>query len=743
MTRCQPDAALASMIAKIYMTHEAHMKALDTVHALSQPAVVSAHEFTITSMLKLCTLLRTSTALEVGKSLFNKCDNRKREDAGVVSAMVQLYVKCGQAEEAIRLWEEWQQLGRNPNEILYICVISACASVGKDALSVGQRLYAKLAGGTHKMRTYNIQLLNAMLNMFLKCGDAEMMLKVLEEVGQDHTWDKFTYSIVSRACAELGPPALHHMANLYHNIQQENMVLDDTLQNSLISAFSKCGDPSTALKIGKEILQHNSHQTLSATTYTCILGAAAGVGNLDALNVGKEIFKKTVRLYPTDVKLATALINMFAKCGLPETSLDIWRNVSNRGMKGSPVMYVGVLTACRALGRSALSSVETLLSEYRLLKEKEGTVVHSLMRYFAGIGNLDMVNDLWKEFFGHSNSINVNSRLCLLNIYIELSQPMEAIATWKRWREAGVECNDRVTLICVLSACVGVGAPSLDVGKEVHALVENSTFTNDVVVVTALINMYCKCGEPLQMIPLWERLRSVSSYSAITCVCVLTACAALGTPAALSVGQQVHTLLSQQSDIVVDVVLMTALISMYAKCGDPQTALQVWRDLTSYGVPSNEHTYITLLSIFASTPTRTKESMDIAEYVTQWMKSGGVGAEHSVALETALLNMHTKSGEMEAAEFLFKDIKERRGGAHLQCWTIMIGAYGSMMQGNKAVQLFEQMIGSGVNPDSVTFVTLLAACVDSGLVDTANNFIKVMEQQYNIFPEKKKKKKIS
>lgn len=55
-------------------------------------------------------------------------------------------------------------------------------------------------------------------------------------------------------------------------------------------------------------------------------------------------------------------------------------------------MYVSVLTACRLLGQRALSSVATILGDYRLIREKETTdnnVVHSLLWYYACIGDID------------------------------------------------------------------------------------------------------------------------------------------------------------------------------------------------------------------------------------------------------------------------------------------------------------------------------------------------------------------
>lgn len=49
--------------------------------------------------------------------------------------------------------------------------------------------------------------------------------------------------------------------------------------------------------------------------------------------------------------------------------------------------------------------------------------------------------------------------------------------------------------------------------------------------------------------------------------------------------------------------------------------------------------------------------------------------------------MYAKVGEINEADALFEDIKERRGVPQLECWTIMMGAYGSMLQGDQYVFL--------------------------------------------------------
>lgn len=695
---------LVSLLAKLYANHGRNERALDVLRALPAQAVIGSHPFTISSMIQVCSLVHTPGALDVGKSIFHTYD--KRSDVGVVSAMIQLYVKCSHAQEALDVWEEWQKTSGSANEVLYASVLSACASLGRRGLTVGQQVHARIMNDG-LLEKCSIQLVNILFNMYVKCGDPAMVFSLLESVGH-HKFDKFTYSTLLHACTEVSVDALHHTLAIHARIQNEKVQLDEALLNALMTAYTKCGEPSLALQLGKEAL-HNS--SLSATTYTCILAATAAVGE-DAFMMGEDIFGRIAQSYHTDIKLAGALINMFAKCGKPEKALSIWQHVRNAGMTSTPVVYISALTACRALGQAAFVIVEQILLEYRELRKRgiaDSAIVHSLLQYYARIRVVTAVRNIWNEFFGQSKEIGANSQACLLNTYIELTQPTEAIATWKHWRKMGLASVDRVPLICVLTACSNVGARALEVGKEVHALANSSEFSNDVTIVTALINMYCKCGEPLSMFPLWEKLCTLRTYNAITCICVLTACAALGTPGALAVGKQVHSLLLQKQDIKVDVVLMTALINMYTKCNAPGEAVNAWRDMTSHGVISNEHTYVALLSAFAAYPAQTDERKVVVQKVRKWLERGGVeNSETRIALETALLNVYAKSGEIEEAEHFFAKMKER-GIPHLENWTVMLGAYGSMLQGQKAVALFEQMVNRIFLLSPLSFSSLFAS----------------------------------
>ncbi|TXG59678.1 hypothetical protein EZV62_014251 [Acer yangbiense] len=84
-----------------------------------------------------------------------------------------------------------------------------------------------------------------------------------------------------------------------------------------------------------------------------------------------------------------------------------------------------------------------------------------------------------------------------------------------------------------------------------------------------------------------------------------------------------------------------------------------------------------------------------------------------------LLDMYAKCGIILNARSLFDGIVQKDVS-----WTSMIDAYGSHGCGPEALELFRKMDeeGSGVLPNSVTFLAVLSACAHSGLVDQAREY---------------------
>ena len=76
--------------------------------------------------------------------------------------------------------------------------------------------------------------------------------------------------------------------------------------------------------------------------------------------------------------------------------------------------------------------------------------------------------------------------------YVENGLSDQAIECFKKMADEGVS-PDALTYVSTLKACASIG--SLDVGEELHAKVsEQGILKKNIVVATALIDMYAKCG---------------------------------------------------------------------------------------------------------------------------------------------------------------------------------------------------------------------------------------------------------
>ncbi|CAN6226260.1 unnamed protein product [Urochloa humidicola] len=98
---------------------------------------------------------------------------------------------------------------------------------------------------------------------------------------------------------------------------------------------------------------------------------------------------------------------------------------------------------------------------------------------------------------------------------------------------------------------------------------------------SSMMSAYAKSRRSKEALELWQEMRAACvAPDCITMVSVLSACGDMG---ALAVGAEVHQFV-ESNGIEVDVKLGTALIDMYAKCGDIDNSLRVFHSMTAKDV---------------------------------------------------------------------------------------------------------------------------------------------------------------
>jgi pentatricopeptide repeat protein len=141
------------------------------------------------------------------------------------------------------------------------------------------------------------------------------------------------------------------------------------------------------------------------------------------------------------------------------------------------------------------------------------------------------------------------------------------------------------------------------------------------------------------------------------------------------------------------------MILGHVKCGQGQKALELFRQMQQEGVRPDSFTFVAVLNACAST-VAIEEGRSAHKQIIQ------SGWDSDVIVGNSLVDMYAKCGSMDDAWRVFSKMPSR----DVVTWTTMISGHVTCGEGQKALELFQQMQQEGLQPDSFTFVAVLNAC---------------------------------
>ncbi|KAI5073975.1 hypothetical protein GOP47_0011988, partial [Adiantum capillus-veneris] len=394
------------------------------------------------------------------------------------------------------------------------------------------------------------------------------------------------------------------------------------------------------------------------------------------------------------------------------------------------------------------------------LHEKNHYISSALISMYAKCGALEKAQEVFDELPDR----NVVSWNALIAGYVQHGQGGRAMKCFEQMNR-GACSPDRVTLSCILRACGSLGA--LDKGQEIHTQIASEhLFEKDVLVSTALVDMYAKCGSlgkaqevfnelPVRNVVSWTAL--IAGYAqhkhgkealyyfeqmqhagvppnAVTFACVLKACGSVG---ALQKGEEIHGQIVKNLLLDKHVVVANAVIDMYAKCGALEKARDVFdklivRDIISWNALITGYTQQghgeEALKCFDQMLSD-GFSPDATTYAGILKACGSIGAldkgqeihghlmrqcllEKNAVVANALVDMYAKCGALEKAEEFIHEVQTR----DIVAWTALIAGYVQHGRSDEALNCYEQLQLKGLFPDAITFACILKACGNTGFV---------------------------
>ncbi|XP_013588471.1 PREDICTED: pentatricopeptide repeat-containing protein At2g33760-like [Brassica oleracea var. oleracea] len=222
------------------------------------------------------------------------------------------------------------------------------------------------------------------------------------------------------------------------------------------------------------------------------------------------------------------------------------------------------------------------------------------------------------------------------------------------------------------------------VGRLIHKVALKSGMDSDCYVCAALVDMYAKCGEIGDACKLFDEMPKR------------------------------------------DLVTWTVMIGACADSGKPDESWVLFERMRNEGIVPDRAAVVTIVNACAKLGALHK-AVILHDYIR--LMNFPVG----VILGTALIDMHAKCGNLDAAREMFDSMKER----NVISWSAMIAAYGYHGKATMALELFDVMVGDGrLPPNEITFVSLLNACSHAGFVKEGLEIFDLMTK-YGVRPNVK------
>ncbi|XP_057813125.2 pentatricopeptide repeat-containing protein At2g13600 [Cryptomeria japonica] len=273
---------------------------------------------------KLINMYDKCGSVEDARNVFNKMEQPNKFSWNMIIASHRSH---GFPQEAINLFYQMQRTAVHPDQFTFSTILSVCADMA--SLKHGSQIHGKVIRCRFQS---DIIVVNSLIDMHLKCGSVVKARELFDKMPQR---DTVSWNVIMTGYAQNG--RLDEASRLFKEMPQRNVAS----WNGLITGYAKDGLLHEALRLLREIPQPNvvswnavivgyarsgpAEKALEmiremqlaglnsdSTTFISILPACAKLG---ALEQGMEVHRKIIENGFLSDAVATAMIDMYAKCG--------------------------------------------------------------------------------------------------------------------------------------------------------------------------------------------------------------------------------------------------------------------------------------------------------------------------------------------------------------------------------------------------------------------------------------------
>ncbi|XP_028781346.1 pentatricopeptide repeat-containing protein At5g27110 [Neltuma alba] len=353
---------------------------------------------------------------------------------------------------------------------------------------------------------------------------------------------------------------------------------------------------------------------------------------------------------PSEISLWNCLMAAYTKNFMYTEALSLFNKLLvYPDLKPDFYTYPNVLKACGAKGRIGCGKIfhACLLKSGFIMDVVVGS---SLVSMYAKCNGLEHAIQVFDEMLEK----DVACWNSIISCYYHCGKFEEALKYFEAMRKCGF-VPDSVTITIAISSCARL--LDLDRGKEIHKELAGSVFLSDSFVSSALVDMYGKCGD-------------------------------------LEMAKEIFEQIPRRT-----IVAWNSMIAGYGLKGDSISCIKLFNRMHSEGLKPTSTT-ISSIIMACSRSARLHEGRLIHGYIVRNR------IQPDIFINSSLLDLYFKCGRVKSAENVFTTTPKTSSVG----WNIMISGYASAGMYFEALSIFSQMKEAYVEPDAITFASVLAAC---------------------------------
>jgi pentatricopeptide repeat protein len=291
---------------------------------------------------------------------------------------------------------------------------------------------------------------------------------------------------------------------------------------------------------------------------------------------------------------------------------------------------------------------------------------------------------------------------------------LEAATEFIRMREAEVE-PDKITLIKLLSACAHYPShTSMSFGETIHAYAfKYGLAMNDVMVGTALIDMYAKCDRVDYARLVFDQMGVRNLHSWNTMI-----------DGYMKHGDVKNALKLFDKLPMKNAVSWTVIIGGFLKKDCYEQALECFREMQLAGVAPD---YVTVIAIISACANLGALGLGLWVHRLVIMKKE---LRENVRVSNSLIDMYARCGCIEFARQVFDGMTQRT----LVSWNSIIVGFAVNGLADEALSFFHSMKKERFEPNGISYTGALTACSHAGLLDEGLKIFADMERVRRVPP---------